>query len=443
MRPKSTAKLTTTQATLLDLLQTGERSGSLIEITAIAQKTGWKPSTVVTYLRKGHLDAFLTKVSPSAYEVHGVIHLTETEFLQALTQKQGARELGFWTKSLLARALLRKSRDNMILALELYNRPSIENRLDAFAMLFMTAWEQLLKARLIERDGEASIFRDPRPGKPRETVGFHTCLEAFYPEKDCVRRNIERIRDLRDEATHLLVPELQTLLSRVFQSGVLNFASAFLDFAKTPFLPRHAVGLLTIVGDQTEASVVRLRATYGHTTGDEVHNLLSSLKDEIARADDAEFAIPVRLKLSFSEEGKAGDIVLTKGLDVGEKVVVVEKAVDIDKTHPHLETDAVRAVNQRLKSLLSEDEIASRLTGPGKPKSQITSWDFQAIAFKEKWKASNRNQYHIRLNKPVVRRYSDEAVIVAAESIAKFPDYLEKVRAAFRNARAESRRKAA
>lgn len=34
----------------------------------------------------------------------------------------------------------------MMLALELYNRPSLDNRLDAFVLCFCTAWEQLLKA---------------------------------------------------------------------------------------------------------------------------------------------------------------------------------------------------------------------------------------------------------------------------------------------------------
>ncbi|WP_434670402.1 DUF3644 domain-containing protein [Klebsiella sp. B345] len=47
----------------------------------------------------------------------------------------------------------------MILALELYNRPSLENKMDAFVMCFCTAWEQFLKARIIEQDGEKTIFR--------------------------------------------------------------------------------------------------------------------------------------------------------------------------------------------------------------------------------------------------------------------------------------------
>lgn len=425
--------LSLSQRALLELLQKCERDAAPVTTETISGATGWKKGTVVTYIGKGHLDAFLTKVSSGSFEVRGALHLAETEFLQALSQKQGARELGFWARSSLTRALLRKARDNMVLALELYNRPSIENRLDAFVILFMTAWEQLLKARLIERDGEATIFKEPRPGKLRETLGFQSCLEKLYPSKDSsVRRNLERLRDLRDDATHLLVPELQSLLSRVFQAGVLNFATAFLDFAKSPFLPRHAVGLLTIVGDGQESSVVKLRASYGRTTGDEVHHLLAQIKAQIVDLDDAEFAIPIRLKLAFSEEGKSGDIVLTKGTDVGERVVVVEKAIDIDKSHPHLEKDAVKEINSRLAKLFSPKELLERLTSEGKPRTRISSWDFQAVVFKESWKKSDRNPHHLGLKNPEIHRYSEEAIAHAVQSISTHLDYLGKARDSYR-----------
>ena len=44
----------------------------------------------------------------------------------------------------------------MLLALELYNRPSLDNRLDSFILCFCVAWEQLLKAMLIEKKEKIS-----------------------------------------------------------------------------------------------------------------------------------------------------------------------------------------------------------------------------------------------------------------------------------------------
>ena len=60
----------------------------------------------------------------------------------------------------------------MMLALELYNRPSLENKLDGFVLLFCTAWEQLTKAMLIESKGEDSIFLPPNNKGFRETISL-------------------------------------------------------------------------------------------------------------------------------------------------------------------------------------------------------------------------------------------------------------------------------
>lgn len=122
--------------------------------------------------------------------------------------------------------------------------------------------------------------------------------------------------------------------------------------------------------------------------------------------------------------------------------MVVEKPVDIDKSHPHLEKDAVAGVNLRLKSLLTPEDLTKRLSGSGLPKHRFTSWDFQAVVYKEGWKMSNRNQFHIRLTNPEIRRYSDEAVLTAADNVATSPDYLDRCRALFRQSRPRRQAKA-
>lgn len=121
-----------------------------------------------TYLHKGYFSSHLSPCGNDEYTVKGVLGMSEAEFLSSITQTQTIREVGAFCRSKLARGFVKKSRENMILALELYNRPSIENRLDGFVIMSITAWEQLLKAALIEREGESVIFRPMRPGKPRE-----------------------------------------------------------------------------------------------------------------------------------------------------------------------------------------------------------------------------------------------------------------------------------
>jgi len=119
--------------------------------TEILDATGWKYSTFKTYFIKGQLSDFITEISKDLYEASNIQIITEIEFAKLLSQSKHRRGLGHNCKSKLSKALLRKSRDNMLLALELYNRPSLENKSDVFVMCFCTSWEQLLKAVLIEK----------------------------------------------------------------------------------------------------------------------------------------------------------------------------------------------------------------------------------------------------------------------------------------------------
>lgn len=148
------------QQELLMLLKEKENAGKSVTLDEILEYTGWKKSTFYTYWNKGRLNEFLNEIGSGVYTPLNVSGLTENEFSRLLSQSTHRQELGHICKSRLAKALLRKSRDNMLLAIELYNRPSLDNRLDSFVLCFCVAWEQLLKAILIEKNGENSIFKN-------------------------------------------------------------------------------------------------------------------------------------------------------------------------------------------------------------------------------------------------------------------------------------------
>ena len=53
--------------------------------------------------------------------------------------------------------LINKSTEAFILGLEIYNKPTIKYRAEGFAFFICNAWELMLKAYLIKRDGAKSI----------------------------------------------------------------------------------------------------------------------------------------------------------------------------------------------------------------------------------------------------------------------------------------------
>lgn len=54
--------------------------------------------------------------------------------------------------------LLDKSCEAFVLAIELYNRPSIRYRVEGFSFFVCNAWELMLKAKLLHDEGPQSIY---------------------------------------------------------------------------------------------------------------------------------------------------------------------------------------------------------------------------------------------------------------------------------------------
>lgn len=54
--------------------------------------------------------------------------------------------------------LIEKSKEAFILAIEIYNKPSIKYRLEGFSFFICNAWELMLKAHIINKFGNEKIY---------------------------------------------------------------------------------------------------------------------------------------------------------------------------------------------------------------------------------------------------------------------------------------------
>ncbi|MCP4504230.1 MAG: DUF3644 domain-containing protein [Deltaproteobacteria bacterium] len=326
-------------------------------------------------LRNGQFDPYLSVIEKGSFKVIAPTDLDERAFYRQVSQTAAHRGLGAAFEHPLAKKLVQKARDNFVLALELYNRPSLENRLDAFAQLFCTAWEQLLKAELLDEEGEDAVFKPRKEGKRRESISLAACLELkFSDAKNPIRRNLERIAELRHQATHLLMEETASPISRLFQAGVINFASRFRAVTGNALLPESSAGLLSLVGPLGVRQGVDLKRLYGEVTAADLVDYRDEIENEIESVDDVKFAIPVEYKLALVKKESEGDISLTLVAGDGPGVRFVEKAVPVSKKYPFSTTDVVAEVGKR--------------TG-----QRFTNNDFYAVLLKLKWRNSN-NEFH-------------------------------------------------
>lgn len=145
--------------------------------------------------------------------------------------------------------LVRKAKASMLAAIEVFNKPSISFREEAFSLLALTAWELLLKAKIVRdagnrlepiivwepvplKSGKAGRRKRPVPsrsGNPR-TIDLRRAMGLIDSNSatrlpDPVRDNLLGLMEVRDNACHFYNAddELAGLAVRFGMACVNNF----------------------------------------------------------------------------------------------------------------------------------------------------------------------------------------------------------------------------
>ncbi|EKO3968803.1 DUF3644 domain-containing protein [Vibrio fluvialis] len=423
----------TAQKNFFEFLQNKQLKQKAFTKQEVIDATGWKASTFKSYFGKGQITQFLTFIGDDKYESVNTLDINFIEFKKRLSQSKHYQELGHRCKSNLAKALIKKSRDNMMLALELYNRPSLENKLDGFVMLFSTAWEQLLKAMIIEREGELAIYSNPTKKGIKQTIPLRKCLDKVFKNNDNTRKNVELIAGWRDDAVHLLIPELQGLASRVFQSGVINYSTKFEQFTEVPFLQSQHSGMISLVGDFKLPPKSLLTSYYGQAAED-ILELAKTVEHEIEQANDIEFAIPINVSLVYAKDDEQGQVIIAKAngksgdIEQLRNALIVQKAVDPEKSHIYSQNSAIRVINEQLKKFAAEKLSRCLVARDKNGDLTFNSNCFQAVVEKLNWKKTNNEFHHFQAmaNRHI---YSQQAVEEILSRITDDEKYLEQAKA--------------
>jgi len=314
----------------------------------------------------------------------------------------------------LTKNLLSKSQEAFILALELYNKPTIEYRIQAFAFLYCNAWELLLKAKLVNDEGAiSSIYYKKKRNQPRRTLSLRDCIKKVFPnERDAIRKNIEDIIEIRDAAVHFIVPELEEVYQGMFQAGVLNFVSNLEGWFSTNISDKCTPAMLSLLSQTRAIEPVKLRKKYGKEILDFVIGEQHRLDTAENELNNTKYRIPVEYRLVLTKSAKDADISLTSGpgSEIG---LIIEVPKDLDRTHPFLTNEAITEIGKRLKGV-----------------SPFNSYDFQAVVLKEKVKG--KPQFHYLIKKPECNRYSKRFIDLVVEKIKQDPSYRERARDSYR-----------
>lgn len=250
--------------------------------------------------------------------------------------------------------LVQKAEAALVSAIEIYNKPDFRYREETFSILAATAWELLLKARLLREHGnnEKCLWvyerrpnrkgvlskklykRRNRSGNPA-TIGLAKVITELEKKKievpTAVRRNLVALLEIRDNAVHYINagPFLAKQVLEIGTASVVNFVRLGkewfgLDLSKCSlylmpigFAPVPAQGSL-VVASTDEKKVIEY-----------LSKLIKA--EDIGPSDPYQVSLALNLRLKKSSAGDSIKVSVSKDPDAI-KVELSEE--DIRKQFP-------------------------------------------------------------------------------------------------------------
>lgn len=280
-------------------------------------------------------------------------------------------------------ALLNKSEEAYLMAIEIINKPTINYRTEGFCFFICNAWGLLLKAFLINKAKDINVinYKDDI----NRTIGLDECVEkVFTSTTDKTKNNISFIRNIRNKATHLILPEYDFMLSPAFQRCLTNYNRFFKNQFPDYNLNEKVTPYIALVnpGDNNDVSSLILNPS----------NLL--LFEKIKNELNSDESLCQTLRLVSTKKESDADIKYTIVKEGGEKATIINIPKDIDKTHPYTTTEVIKKIKETIELSLG-------------PNHNFTSNKFQDICKRKGIKNNQDYCYQFPYSKNKIYKYSD------------------------------------
>ncbi len=241
--------------------------------------------------------------------------------------------------------LLAKSQEAFIMAIELYNKPTIKYRVEGFSLFICNAWELMLKAHMINTFGPESIYyRD----NPNRTLTLENCIQkVFTNNKDPLRLNLEKIIELRNTSTHFITEEYEMVYVPLFQSCVFNFNEKMMAFHSvdmTTLIPQNFLTLSTSMKALDESEII---AKYPEEIATKLLDAKNNL-DELSDGNNAKFAIRIEHFHYITKKKEAATSFVGIDNSADAKVKIVKELKDPNNTHKYTAKLCINTIRERL-----------------------------------------------------------------------------------------------
>ena len=242
--------------------------------------------------------------------------------------------------------LVDKAKEAFVMAIEIYNKPSINYRLEGFSFFICNAWELMLKAHMINKFGASSIYY---PDKPNRTITLENCVQKIFTnEKAPLRKNLEKVIELRNTSTHFITEEYEAVYIPLLQACVFNFVDKMMEFHEvdmTRVIPENFITLSVRLKSLNETEI---RGKYEEQVAEKLLSVQQTLEPMVAENNSA-FAIKVEHYHYMTKDRSQATEVYHIDKEAEEGVRIIKELKNPNDTHKYSAKACIKEINKRIQ----------------------------------------------------------------------------------------------
>lgn len=317
--------------------------------------------------------------------------------------------------------LLDKSKEAFIVAIELYNKPTIKYRVEGFSFFICNAWELMLKAYLIKTKGELSIYYSD---DKKRTISLSNCIEKIFTNKnDPLRMNLEQIIDLRNTSTHFITSEYEQIYVPFFQSCVLNYSNKMLEFFEIDITRNIPANFLTLSVKLSPINPEEIQARYPKPIAMRLLQTVKRINDSMPNEGNDKYAVLIKHDIYITKKADLATASISITKDADKAAFILKETKDMQKTCPYRRSKCIELINKRLKSNHINFINPTKLSSDEKYHVFNTS-HFDLIVKFYQIKENPKYCYKYDRSTQTLFTYSEAAIELIVSEIKKDPEHI-------------------
>lgn len=316
--------------------------------------------------------------------------------------------------------LIDKAKEAFIMAIEIYNKPSIRYRLEGFSFFICNAWELMLKAHLVKTKGESAIYY---PDKPNRTISLENCVQRIFTNaKSPLRMNLLKIIDLRNTSTHFITEEYEMVYVPLLQACVFNFVEKMREFHSvdmTEIIPENFITLSVRIKALTETDI---RGKYTAPVSEHLINIQQALQPMIAE-NNSSFAIRIEHQYFQTKDRNGATDTFHIAKDGEQGARIIKKLIDPNESHKYNAKSCIKEINQRLKKARIQMLYHGEASYKGEP-VEMSMYHFGNFVNYYGLKGNERYCYIHRVYSQPQYTYSIQTIDFIVDEIKKDPEHI-------------------